>query len=41
MKAFLSAVLVAAGLSAGAYYALNGMGWSASDKYKTSAVRLD
>jgi hypothetical protein len=41
MKAFLVAVLVAAGLSAAAYYGLNSIGWTASEKYKTDAVRLD
>jgi len=40
MKAFLAAIIVGAGLSVGAWFVLNGMGFSSADVYSTANVRL-
>lgn len=40
MKAFLAAVIVGAGLSVAAWYALNGLGFTSAEVYSTENVRL-
>lgn len=40
MKAFMMAMIVGAGLSVGAWFVLNGLGFSSADVYSTSNVRL-
>ncbi|WP_267913214.1 hypothetical protein [Thermohalobaculum xanthum] len=40
MKAFLAAIIIGAGLAVGAWFVLNGMGFSSADVYSTENVRL-
>jgi hypothetical protein len=40
MKAFVLGILAACGIAVGAYYALESLGWSSAERYRSGAVRL-